>query len=141
MKCVDAMKRSVVSVAPDDTIATAAKKMRDADIGFLPVCAPDGEALGVITDRDIAIRVVAEGKVIETKVSEVMSHELVCVSVDSDLSEAEELMAKHQKSRIVCTDDEGRVVGVISLSDLPSFESSRRAGAVFSKVSEREART
>ena len=141
MKCQDAMKRTVVTVGADDSISLAAKKMRDADIGFLPVIDSEGDPMGVITDRDIAVRAVAFDKDTQTRVKDVMTNEIVCVSADADLTEAEDLMVRHQKSRIVCTDDDGRVIGVISLSDIPTHESARRAGAVFSRITEREAHT
>ena len=141
MKCQDAMKRTVVTIRADDSISLAAKKMRDADIGFLPVVDDDGIPAGVITDRDIAVRAVAFDRDGQTRVRDAMSTEIVCVSADADLTECEDLMVRHQKSRIVCTDDDGCVIGVISLSDIPTHESARRAGAVFSRITEREART
>ena len=138
MKCKDVMKKWVVSVSPDDVIQLAAVKMREHGVGFLPVCGLDNKPVGVITDRDIAIRAVAEGKPASTKVAAVMTAEAVHVSVDDDLSAAEDLMMRRQKSRIMCTDDNGGVAGVISLSDLPGYESTRKSGAVFAKIAERE---
>ncbi len=139
MKCKDVMKKWVVSVGPDDIVQLAAMKMREHGVGFLPVCGADHKAIGVITDRDIAIRAVAEGKAASTKVAAVMTADAVFVSIDDELSVAEDLMMRRQKSRILCTDASGAVSGVISLSDLPGFESTRKSGAVFAKVAEREA--
>jgi CBS domain-containing protein len=133
------MKKWVVFVSPDDVVQLAAVKMREHGVGFLPVCGVDNKPVGVITDRDIAIRAVAEGKPANTKVSAVMTADAVFVSDEDDLSAAEDLMVRRQKSRIMCTDDNGGVSGVISLSDLPGFESARKSGAVFAKVAEREA--
>ena len=138
MKCKDVMKKWVVSVSPDDIIQLAAMKMRDHGIGFLPVCTLDNHCVGVITDRDIAIRAVAEDQPATTKVAAVMSVETVTVDKNEELSAAEDLMMRRHKARILCTDDDG-VCGVISLSDIPGYESARRSGAVFGRVAEREA--
>ncbi len=135
-KCRDAMQMGVVFVIPDDDIQHAATKMRVHDIGFLPVCGSDHRPIGAVTDRDIAIRAVAEDKGSSTAVAEVMTMDAVCVSADASLAVAEALMMRTQKSRIMCVDDDGYLCGVISLSDLPGLESPRKSGAVFAKVTE-----
>lgn len=134
--CRQVMKMGVVFVTPDDDIQAAATKMRVHDVGFLPVCGPDHRPLGAVTDRDIAVRAVAEDKGASTPVAEVMTMDAVCVGADADLGVAEALMMRHQKSRIMCVDGDGTLVGVVSLSDIPAFEGVRKSGAVFAKVTE-----
>jgi CBS domain-containing protein len=94
--------------------------MKDKDIGFLPVCDEGGKAVGTLTDRDVTIRVVAEGKDASTKVLEVMTTEVVSCSIEDDVDDAARLMAQHEVSRILITDADGKPAGVISLGDLAS---------------------
>ena len=103
-----------------DDVLAAAKLMKDKDIGFLPVCDEGGKAVGTLTDRDVTIRVVAEGKDASTKVLEVMTTEVVSCSIEDDVDDAARLMAQHEVSRILITDADGKPAGVISLGDLAS---------------------
>ncbi len=118
MKCKDIMKSDVECVPPDASMHRAAAVMRDANVGFLPICNEAMQVMGTITDRDIAIRGVAEGRLDTTPVQELMTRYLVACNPEDDLDHARELMATHQKSRIVCVSRTGRLEGVISLSDL-----------------------
>jgi len=120
MKCDEVMKRNVRSIRETDTVQAAASTMADENIGFLPVCDEKGRPIGTLTDRDIAVRVAAEDRLASgTPVKQVLTREVVACSPEDDLSKAESLMAKNHKSRILCVDDDGKLVGVISLSDLP----------------------
>ncbi len=140
MLCQDIMKRDVRYVSRDDTIATAAKLMRDDNIGFLPVCDADNRPVGTITDRDIAVRAVANQRTSDARVAEVMSQEVISCSPQDDLRRAEQLMGEGHKSRIMCVED-GKLVGVISLSDIAEKEESHRAtSTTMRRVSEREKR-
>ena len=119
MRCEDLMRRPVEFIPPSQSVQAVARKMRDANIGFLPICDAEGRVLGTITDRDLATRILAaDHPDVMTEVSEVMTHDLVACRPTDEISQAEELMARHQKSRLLVTDDHGRLVGVISLSDL-----------------------
>jgi CBS domain-containing protein len=141
MNCEEVMKRDVQHVRRDDTVQRAAARMRDANIGFLPVCADDLTAIGTITDRDIAVRLAAEDRsASSTRVAEVMTHEVVACRPGEDLWEAERLMAQNHKSRMMVTDEQGHLVGVLSLSDIADHDSSRRAAATMREVSARESR-
>jgi len=123
MRCEEIMKRDVRTISPDDTVQAAAAIMRDANIGFLPVCdATSGRVVGTLTDRDIAIRVVAEGHPASVSVGQVMTREVVTCSPEEDVRTAAQRMAAAKKSRIIVTDESGRPVGVISLSDLAQVE-------------------
>jgi CBS domain-containing protein len=139
MRCEQLMKSDVEFISPEDTITAAATRMRDCNIGFLPVCDRDGRVVGTLTDRDIATRVVAAGLPGRTPVSQVMTDEVVACHPHDEIREAERLMAGYHKSRIVCVDNDDHVVGVISLSDLAQHEVSRAMATVLRKVTEREA--
>jgi CBS-domain-containing membrane protein len=122
MKCQDIMKTDVECVSPDTSIQSAARKMRDHNVGFLPVCNEELRVSGTITDRDLAIRAVAEGRPSSTSVAAIMSIDVIACRPEDPLSYARELMAQHHKSRIMCLDREGRVAGVISLSDIAQLD-------------------
>jgi CBS domain-containing protein len=141
MKCAEVMKRQVECLLEDDTVEEAARRMRDANIGFLPVCDRNRRVVGTLTDRDIAIRVAAENLVAgECVVGSVMSTEIVSCRAEDELAEAEGLMGRFRKSRIVIVDGAGTIQGVISLSDILGRESERRANATMREVISREAR-
>jgi CBS domain-containing protein len=140
MRCEEIMKHDVECVSPRDTVEDAAIRMRDENVGFLPVCDQSKKVLGTLTDRDIAIRLIAAKKPASTFVEEIMTREVVACRPKDDVREAERLMAKNHKSRIVCVDEEGRLAGVISLSDIAQHERGGRASETLRGVSEREAR-
>lgn len=140
MRCEQIMKREVQCLGPSDTVQKAAKVMRDSCIGFMPVCDESKNVLGVLTDRDITIRAVADDQSASTtKVESVMSRELVACRPEDDIETAQQLMAENKKSRICCVDDEGKLVGVISLSDIAQCEEAGRASETLKHVSSREA--
>jgi CBS domain-containing protein len=139
MKCQDVMKQSVHCVQRGDTVQSAATKMRDQQIGFLPVCEGD-RAVGTLTDRDIAIRLATSDRsAAACRVDEIMSAEVVSCRPDDDLAEAERLMATRQKSRILITDPTGGIRGVISLSDIAARDTATRAAVTLKNVATREA--
>jgi CBS domain-containing protein len=132
------MKKDVECVSPKDTVQTAAVRMRDENIGFLPVCDQSRKVLGTITDRDLAIRVLASGAQPNTSVQDAMTQEVVCCRPDDDLRKAEQLMSQSRKSRIMCVDADDRLVGVISLSDIAEVEDARGAAQTLRAVASRE---
>lgn len=139
MKCDEVMKKNVRCISENDTVQNAASKMAEDNIGFLPVCDDVGRPIGTLTDRDIAVRVAADDRLASgTPVKQVMTREVVACNPEDDLRTAEELMAKNHKSRILCVDDDGKLVGVISLSDLPR-EAGEEAFDTLRRISEREA--
>ena len=137
MLCAEIMKTDVECILPTDTVETAASKMREGNLGFLPVCDDEQKVLGAITDRDIAVRLVAEHKPGSTQVQEIMTTECIACSSEDELEDAERLMARYQKSRIMCVDDEGCVIGVISLSDIAKLGNG--AAETLREISTREA--
>jgi CBS domain-containing protein len=140
MRCKDVMKTIVQSAALTDSVQSAARLMRDRNIGFLPVRDADGRVVGTITDRDIAIRVASEDQSSSgCPISDVMTPEVVSCLPTDDLARAEELMATHKKSRVVVIDESGTLCGVISLSDIAERDSTTRAAVTLRQVATREA--
>jgi CBS domain-containing protein len=125
----DLMSRDVKMVSPDMTIAEAAKKMRDGDFGLLPV--GEGDILiGTISDRDIAIRAVAEGKGVATQVRDVMSEGVASAFEDDSVEQAAMIMSEHQVRRLPVINREKRLVGIIALGDLAVQSSEARPTAL-----------
>jgi CBS domain-containing protein len=140
MRCEELMKKDVQCCQQNDPVSDVAARMRDCNIGFMPVVDDDHRMVGTITDRDITIRVVANSRPPTTPVKDVVTADTVTCKPTDDLKEAESLMSHHKKSRIVCVDDGGKPVGVISLSDIAKAAQDE-ASAVLRSVSERELRT
>jgi CBS domain-containing protein len=139
MKLSEIMTREVEIVQPDDSLQLAARKMRDRDIGFLPVC--DGTTLiGVLSDRDLTIRALAEGMDGAVMLSrDLMTTPPVYCYDDQDVSEAARIMEEKQIRRLVVVSREDeRLVGVVSLGDLARKEPVDLSGSVLQKVSEPE---
>ncbi len=125
MRCEEIMERDVECVSPRDTVEDAAGRMRDEDIGFLPVCDQSKKVLGALTDRDIVVRAVAEKKPASTMIEDVMTRDVISCRPEDDVDEARQAMAEHRTSRILCLDEGGRLQGVISLADLARSEGAK----------------
>jgi CBS domain-containing protein len=112
------MTRDVEVVGPDATLQEAAQKMKAIDVGSLPVC--DGRKLqGMLTDRDVAIRAVAEGRdPRQTKVREVMTADIVYGRTGQDIKEIAETMAAHQIRRLPIVNEDNELVGIVALGDI-----------------------
>jgi CBS domain-containing protein len=132
----DLMTSNPSTIEPDKTVADAAKLMRDEDAGLIPIV--EGKKLaGTITDRDIAIRVVAEGKDQQsTTVRDVMTSRLVTVDPDQDLDEALRLMAKHQVRRLPVVEEDGKLVGIVAQADIAKHTSDEQTGEVVQQISQ-----
>ena len=131
----DLMSRDVQVISPDLTIRDAAKKMRDGDFGMLPV-GEDDRMIGTISDRDIAIRAVAEGKDASTKVRDVMSEGVSWAYEDDSVEQAVKIMSERQVRRLPVVDRNKRLVGIVALGDF-AVESSeiRPAAEALSEIS------
>ena len=136
MQLRDVMTPNPVTIAPSASIEEAARIMRDTDTGVVPVV-ENGRPIGVVTDRDIVIRAVADGDAgVHRSVREIASSDLVTVAPDISTKEAAELMAERQVRRVlVCEND--RLVGVASIGDLAVKErSDRRIGDTLEEISQ-----
>jgi CBS domain-containing protein len=124
------------TVKTGDSIVDAAKLMKGEDSGIAPIV--DGDRLvGVLTDRDIAIRVVAEGRDPQsTKVEEIASQNLVTVDPQQDLDEALRLMAQHQVRRLPVVEEDGKLVGIVAQADVARHADAERTGNVVEQISE-----
>jgi CBS domain-containing protein len=139
MKCGEIMKTNVHCVTTDNSVQEAARIMREQNVGFLPVCGSAKEVVGTITDRDITVRLTAEARSPKTtKVEEIMSKDVVSCRPEQDLQECERAMAQFQKSRVVVVNDERKLQGVISLSDIADRDRGNAADTL-RKVAAREA--
>ena len=131
--------REVMTPAPetiraDRPAAEAAKKMKEADAGMIPVMT-NGNLVGTVTDRDIALRIVAEGKDPQsTPVGEIASTDLVTVTPDEDLDVALQKMAKHQVRRLPVVED-GRLIGVVAQADVAREGDERDVGHTVEEIS------
>lgn len=136
MRVGDAMTREVCVVRPDHTIEDAARMMLAVDAGLLPVGTED-RLVGMITDRDIAVRAIAEGKGPETAVSEVMTQEVKYCFVDEDTAHVAKNMGEQQLRRLPVIDRDKRLVGILSLADVASHEADgRRVGNAYRDIAQ-----
>lgn len=137
MKLRDVMTPQVEFVAPAQTLREAAQKMRQFDVGPMPVC-DAGRVVGMLTDRDIAIRAVAEGyDPATTPVAKIMSRDVAFCGPDDDLEAAAKLMSEKQIRRLVILDSDRRLAGIVSLGDLATTgRDLRMVGEVMEEVSQ-----
>ena len=135
MKVSDVMTPNPRTVQLSDTIEDAARIMRDEDTGAVPVI-EDDRVVGMITDRDIVIRAVADGD-FECTIDDIVSDDVVCATPEMSTSEAAELMSEHQIRRLPVVDDDEHLVGIVSLGDLAVKEGrDSRMGETLENISE-----
>ena len=116
MRIAEIMTRDVHIASPNDTISTVAREMADNDIGFLPVSDND-RLVGMITDRDIVVRCVADGRDDKTRVGDIMTADVKYCFDDEDVSEVARNMGDEQVRRLPVVDRNKRLVGIVSLAD------------------------
>lgn len=134
-RITELMTANPCTIDADKSVAYAAKMMRDEDVGLAPIVEGD-RLVGTVTDRDIAIRVVAEGKDPEsTKVRDVASTQLVTIDPQQDLDEALRLMAQHQVRRLPVVEEDGRLVGVVAQADIARAGEDRKTGELVEEIS------
>jgi CBS domain-containing protein len=135
-KIRDVMTSNPRTVEPSTPIVEAAKLMKQEDVGPIPIVEND-QVTGIITDRDIAVRVVAEGKdPTSTTVGEIASGNLVTVDPEQTLDEALRLMAQHQVRRLPVVEEDGKLVGILAQADVALEGSDQRTGEVVEKISQ-----
>lgn len=122
----DAMRTRVHVCAPDDTLARAAQVMWEKDLGCLPVCGPGRRPLAMLTDRDISMAAFMQWKhLAEASVESAMSRGVFTCSPDDELAQAEEIMRRHQVRRLPVVDEQGVLVGLLSLGDVARYVHQR----------------
>jgi CBS domain-containing protein len=132
MKISEIMTKDPRSVSPDTPVSEAARLMKEQDVGLVPVVERVGGAetrgrlVGVVTDRDIAIRTVAEGRANDVPVSEVMSGGVKTCGPDDSVEEAMDLMGREQVRRIPIVDERGSLVGVVAQADVVRMQGKDR---------------
>jgi CBS domain-containing protein len=130
----EVMTPSPETVEPGQAVAEAAKLMKQADVGMIPVV-QEGQLSGTVTDRDIVLRVIAEGKSpASTTVGEIASGQVVTVDPEQELEEALELMAKHQVRRLPVVEN-GRLIGVLAQADVAREGDEREVGHTVEEIS------
>jgi CBS domain-containing protein len=135
-KLKDVMSRDVQVVNPEMTIEDAARAMCDGDFGMLPVGEND-RMIGAISDRDIAVRAIAEGKGPKTKVREIMSDRIFWAFDDDSVEHAAKLMSEHQVRRLPVVDHNKRLVGIVALGDFAvESDEIKSAAKALSGISE-----
>lgn len=141
MLCSDLMRMEVDAISAEMAAEVAARRMRDELVGFLVVCDPESHVLGIVTDRDIAVRVCAENRPTSTPIAEFMSRDVLACRPEDSLARAEDQMVNRRKSRIVVTDAENKLLGVISLTDIAQIEEPLRAARLLREITAREFRS
>jgi CBS domain-containing protein len=134
MNVHDCMTPDVRLASPQDTIQAAALMMKEADAGAIPVGDSD-RLVGMITDRDIAMRAIAEGRGADTPVREVMTDKIEYVFEDDDLAAASAKMSQLKVRRLAVLNRDKRLVGMVSLGDIAKSDSGRHGAEALSEVS------
>jgi CBS domain-containing protein len=132
----DIMTSNPCTIDAEKSVAYAAKMMRDEDVGLAPIVEGD-KLIGMLTDRDIAVRVVAEGRdPNQVKVAEVASKQVVTIDPQQDLDEALRIMAKHQVRRLPVVEEDGQLVGVVAQADIAREGDDKKTGKLVEEISE-----
>jgi CBS domain-containing protein len=130
----EAMTPNPTTVEPRTTAQEAARIMKSEDIGSLPIVEGD-KLVGVITDRDIAIRVVAEGRGADTTVGEIASKDVVTVDPEQSIDEAAQLMAERQVRRLPVVEEDGKLVGILAQADIAQTGHDALTGDTVQRIS------
>jgi CBS domain-containing protein len=128
------MSASPVTAGPDTTVREAARLLADADVGALPVVT-DGKLVGIVTDRDLVVRVLAAGRDLETPIGEIASSDLCTVTPDTPLEEAARLLGEAQVRRLPVVSEDGRLVGIVTQADLARNADHELTGTAVARIS------
>ncbi|HXH87877.1 MAG TPA: CBS domain-containing protein [Gaiellaceae bacterium] len=131
----DTMTSSPTTIDSGTTAQDAARTMKSEDVGSLPIV-DDDRLVGVITDRDLAIRVLAEGKDGETTVGEIASKDVVTIDPQQTLEEAVRLMAEHQLRRLPVVEEDGKLVGILAQADIAKLGHDELTGEAVQQISQ-----
>jgi signal-transduction protein with cAMP-binding, CBS, and nucleotidyltransferase domain len=117
-----------------DSVRDCARLMKEESLGFVPICDDAGTPFGVVTDRDLAIRVLAEGRSADDPIERFMTHDTIACRLGDDLRDAERLMRERRTSRVMVCDEDGKVRGVISLADIAGVAEDEEIGETVQQV-------
>ena len=131
----EAMTPNPTAITPDTTLQEAAGLMKTEDVGALPIV-EDGRLKGVVTDRDIAIRAVAEGVAADTAVRDIASTDVVSIDPQQSLEEAARLMAQHQIRRLPVVEEDGVLAGMLAQADVAQAGHDTLTGEVVQRISQ-----
>ena len=136
MQLSQILTRDVETIRPDTSVREAAQRMRSMDVGSLPVC--DGRTLlGMVTDRDLAIRVLAEGRdPNNTPVQEAMTPDVAYAFEDDDVQRAADIMKERQTRRLPVVDREKHLVGIVALGDIATTGKDQLSGDALEQISQ-----
>lgn len=129
------MTPNPTTVEPGTTATEAARLMKSEDVGSLPIVEGD-RLVGVVTDRDLTIRILAEGKGADTTVGEIASKDVVTVDPQQSLEEAGRLMAEHQIRRLPVTEEDGKLIGILAQADVAQSGHDQLTGEVVQQISQ-----
>jgi CBS domain-containing protein len=131
----EAMTSNPCAIEADRSVAYAAKMLKEEDVGIAPIV-EQGKLVGVLTDRDIVVRIVAEGKDPDSvPVRDVASENVVTVDPRQDLDEALRLMARYQVRRLPVVEEDGRLVGVVAQADVAGEAKPKQTGELVEEIS------
>lgn len=140
IQCWTLMKRNVFTAGPKSSVAVVAETMRREGIGFLPIVDAQERVVGVVTDRDIAIRGFTRSLPSETPVDQIMTTDLVTCRIDDELSVAEARMIEHCKWRLLVVNEQGQLMGILTLVDLAHAAGPFKAGLLLRHLVDRDYR-
>lgn len=139
MKVRDIMTESPTCITRAETLQNAAMKMRDENVGALPVVGDhvNKEFIGMVTDRDIAVRAVAEGKACDTTIAGIMTRDnLVTAHADDDVNDVMKAMGTHQVRRVPVLDEHNRIIGIVAQADIATkVDKDRKTGDIVQEIS------
>lgn len=134
MKVLEVMTAQVVTAKPTTPVKDIARMMSEIDSGVIPI-AEDGKVLGLVTDRDIVVRVVADGGSLDAPVSEIMTDDVQSCQAEDNLVDATAKMGSHQVRRLVVYNDAGRLAGILSLGDVAMDYGAKAVGRTLEEIS------
>jgi CBS domain-containing protein len=135
MNVSEVMTAQVATATPRTTVAEIARTMASVESGAVPVV-DDGRVVGLITDRDIVLRIVAEGKGLDTPVSEVMTEGVETCREDDNVADATAKMGQKQIRRLVVLNEQGKMAGILSLGDVAVDYGAKAVGKTLGEISE-----
>lgn len=138
MQVQEIMSRDPACCGRADTVRDAAQIMADQSVGSVPVLNDSGEPVGIVTDRDICCSAVAQGKGVDTPVSEVMSTDVLTTTPDEEVSSCCDKMEERQVRRAIVTDENGKCCGIVAQADVARSASDRETADLVQQISKPE---